>query len=510
MRSKLKKMNMQLKDKRKIKVTDSNNKTTGGVEKIEHRSGIMEASNSEREFNENRSSKKCKSSLSGEMKQPTSGRGSQRKRRKVGAGRSQVGWGDQQRVEGRVRPTSRASSRRDEDESKLKMYWQGEEEGIGRAECTKRVKELYKKEIDTVAMNPNLKINLEMMMLQEAVDLVKDSLLVPLNHELRRVVRMVEEAQSKVLEFEIETVRADEEKIKQIKELLKSVFLTQSCKVNILVGNQQNGVPLVEPDPELKHLKNTLKSRGIVEQVPDHLLTPKANGAPPHPAHFPSSNADYHSRPLSIQAGITKPSEIGMRDVISPNEPHSIPNVKWDKSMSNAPAELLESASVLQTSLKKIELITPNPTSQKFVLAPAEEENSNFNAFLETELERIKATFLNDIPYSSIFSKNPKTDKYLPSDSKFQSVNPSMSQPTKPRSNKLSSKSTGKPVHLLSSKSNSSLQNNFIRHAGTHAEVLTESVGATEGLLSRKLWAKSREKGGGGVPSLFNSEKKLN
>lgn len=195
---------------------------------------------------------------------------------------------------------------------------------------------------------------MEIMMLHEAVDKIKDEILLHLNNEMRKSIKLIENANEK-LEIEIKSFELDCFKIDTIKKDLKNVFAKYEFKVNAN-GKGFKGDNLID---RLTSHNNVLHEPiSLIESIKD------ADDEPREMFDYGESNTTefngFSGRDSKLFGGIP--------------EPEKMPAI----------SHLEESKEKLQSSFDPLDSIAPDPS------------DANFNKFLETELERIKKNFLGD------------------------------------------------------------------------------------------------------------------
>jgi hypothetical protein len=214
-----------------------------------------------------------------------------------------------------------------------------------------RVKDIYHSEIQYVSAPQQ--ITMEIMMLHEAVDKIKDEILLHLNNEMRRGIQLIEATQEK-LELEIRSFELDCAKIDAIKRDLSSVFANYAFTVNANDFGKpgENVIDRLTTHQLFKEsvsLKQSLRGDDEAKEVFEVAdnMTADLNGVSAH-----TSN-------IMLLAEADKP----------------LFSSQVDASKEKA-----------DTSFDPAECVPPDPS------------DANFNKFLENELERIKKNFLTESP----------------------------------------------------------------------------------------------------------------
>lgn len=213
-----------------------------------------------------------------------------------------------------------------------------------------KVKDIYHSEIQYVG--PADQITMEIMMLHEAVDKIRDEILLHLNNEMRRGIQLIEATQEK-LELEIRSFELDCPKIDAIKRDLRSVFANYAftVKANDFARPGENVIDrltshqLLREPVSLKQSARGDEEAKEVFEVADN-MTADLNGVSAQTSNIMLTDAD---KPLFAS--------------------------QVDASKEKA-----------DTSFDPADCIPPDPS------------DANFNKFLENELERIKKNFLTDSP----------------------------------------------------------------------------------------------------------------
>lgn len=214
-----------------------------------------------------------------------------------------------------------------------------------------RVKDIYHREIQYVVAGEQ--ITMEVMMLHEAVDKIKDEILLHLNNEMRRGVQLIEATQEK-LELEIRSFELDCAKIDAIKRDLRSVFAdyaftVKACDFARPGENVIDRLTTHQLFKETVSLKQSARGDDEAKEVFEAAdnMTADLNGVSAH-----TSN-------IMLLAEVDKPLFSSQVDA---------------------------SKEKVDTSFDPADCVPPDPS------------DANFNRFLENELERIKKNFLTDSP----------------------------------------------------------------------------------------------------------------
>ncbi len=237
-----------------------------------------------------------------------------------------------------------------------------------------KVKDIYNSEIQYV--RPAHQITMEIMMLHEAVDKIKDEILLHLNNEMRRGIQLIEGTQEK-LELEIRSFELDCSKIDAIKRDLSSVFANYAftVKANDFAKPGENVIDRLTTHQLFKEsvsLKQSLRGDDEAKEVFEVAdnMTADLNGVSAQ-----TSN-------IMLLAEVDKPLFSSQVDA-SKEKP--------------------------DTSFDPAECVPPDPS------------DANFNKFLENELERIKKNFLTDSPGKPEFQGQKPT---LVADKRPKSIGP--------------------------------------------------------------------------------------
>lgn len=222
-------------------------------------------------------------------------------------------------------------------------------------------------------------MTMELMMLHEAIDKVKDSILLHLNQEMKKAVNIIEATNDKI-QFEVKTYPLDCAKIDQLKEELKKVFSGYEFKV-------QTGESLDHQTPSV-NLKEDFLSR----LTHSDLATSKQKrrvDSEPDPGFDPTVVIRKKSEENNeIESPEATPNNHKMDCLIE--EIHTIVTKEEKESQNHH----FENDDPEPAVLKEV---ATNPMWEDNGIPTAPDpQDANFNKYLESELDRIKSLFLND------------------------------------------------------------------------------------------------------------------
>lgn len=243
---------------------------------------------------------------------------------------------------------------------------------------------------------------MEIFLLQQAIEKIKDDILLQLNLEMKKAIRLIEDASSKY-ELQIKTFSLDTFKIEAIKSQLGTIF-----------GEYQFKVESDHPTEATSHQIAT----EVIDRVTQYPLLEETQDRKNNPEDpkimFRDSVSDvkFLNPVVKEKTDSLKPSFSSLRNLKLKDSKNSITN----ESVGLPVREAVDSP-IKETLFESI--FKPQPsskleTSKKLFEFEAELQlpdvtDTNFNQFLENELERIKKTFLEDTPMPPL-TQNTKID----------------------------------------------------------------------------------------------------
>lgn len=228
-----------------------------------------------------------------------------------------------------------------------------------KAQSIKRLKEYFTKQIEIVGLNNQ--INEEMLALQQTLDRMRDQLLLPVNHELKKLVSMIEQAEDK-LDFEIKIQGFSTSKLEQLKENIKK--FTEEFSFVVTSENKRSS-DLSKKKPDL-----------VFQASRGHVPTPVKQ----------SFLSDTIGRSKSHEKITLK----NVKDADTTASKRQIDSQKPIVSSSQPRFPVIEVA--IDPGLLEVDI-----------------DDKHFNEFLESELERIKKKFLDDEPSRGAKARQSKS-----------------------------------------------------------------------------------------------------
>lgn len=206
-----------------------------------------------------------------------------------------------------------------------------------------------------------IQINEEMLALQQTVDRIRDQLLLPVNHELKKVVNLIEQAEDK-LDLEVMIQGFDLNKIEQIKVEMRKI----SEDFSIFVISENN-----------KATDQKLKKTELV------VHPPRKQAPTPVKQSF-----------LSDAMGRSKSQEKIF-----------VKNAK-DADTTASKRQFDSQKALMSTSQPRFPVVE---VALDPCLLEVDIDDKHFNEFLESELERIKKKFLDEEPSRGLKSRQSKS-----------------------------------------------------------------------------------------------------
>lgn len=287
---------------------------------------------------------------------------------------------------------------------------------LKKAQYINQVKEVYNAE--TKYVGSANQITMEVFLLQQSIEKIKDEILLQLNLELKKAIKLIESASTKS-EIQINTFALDNSKIESIKSELNSIFADYQFKVESdqlqEITNRQIATEVIDritSNPLLDYLHRARES----EEIPETNRESKAD-----------DEANNQASKGSIEA--VKASFSSLRHVMNKKMPER-KSVEAEVVIVEAPSpsnkenkESMFESIFKPSSSKKLD------DNNKLFEFEGEFEvpdvtDSNFNTFLEKELERIKKTFLEDGPVPQAGQLMSKVNSRKQSDKLFEEIQP--------------------------------------------------------------------------------------
>lgn len=261
-----------------------------------------------------------------------------------------------------------------------------------------KIKEIYSKEIDYITM--------EIMMMQQILDNIKDNLLLHLNREMQAASQTVEKGlklrkKGGNLQLEVKTVALNCEKIDEIKKELQQVF----------GGYQFRVVSRVDGDL-LQSSNNGQDTPELLGGVQSYNITPRAIDEIQHGtgSHVnPRGKSCRSLQGINIQPHHMKKSN---KEQYSEHKFEDF-SKNFEKSPTEISDPLISTSKLTNDNHHSTSIIRTDRDADFGASIIPDPSDSNFNCFLESELEKITKAFLQDTPLKESEKKveKPKATK---------------------------------------------------------------------------------------------------
>lgn len=252
---------------------------------------------------------------------------------------------------------------------------------------------------------------MEVFLLQQSIEKIKDDILYQINVEMKKAIRLIEEANTRS-ELQIKTFALDSQKIESIKSQLGSIFGEYQFKVesehnsesaqqlaaevidritnNPMIVSAQN--KSANPAEKSKESKTDEQSKVLQEQSP--LLDKRNTIIKEKIDHLkPSFSSLRILKDKETKGNGKDQNSVTMREVVD----SPIKETLFESVFKPQPSSKLESSKRLFEFEAELQL--PDVT------------DTNFNEFLENELEKIKRTFLEDKPAQYLLPQSNQTSR---------------------------------------------------------------------------------------------------